>query len=291
LSSGSSCTYTIYHEKLVLHLKIIDINSLFLHEEIIPEMLDQLVKSIRKDGVIKHPVIVDEKSLVVLDGMHRVAALKKLNCKRIPVCLVDYNNPSIMVGCWYRTIKNGDLVDEQLKGIENLGFKLEEESNVENKEIGESPIVAGLKTVKTSYLIYQPFRDMKEAYDYVKVIEENLKSLNLRIEYETEVDALKMLSNRMVNAVILTPKLSKETIVKTALSGRVFAHKATRHVIPARPLYVNVPISLLSSEDISLSEANDQLKKILTKKKLKFVRSGSIIEGRRYEEDTYIFES
>jgi len=290
LGSSSSYPYTIYHEKLVLHLKIVDIDSLFLHEEIIPETLEQLVKSIKEDGVIRHPVIVDEKSFVVLDGMHRVAALKKLNCKRIPVCLVNYSNPSVMVGCWYRTIKNGASVDEELKEIEKLGFKLKEESNIKEKEIGKTPVFAGLKTFRKSYIVYQPFNDMKEAYDYIKIIEENLKNLNLEIGYETEVDALKMLSNQLVNAIILTPKLSKKIIIETALSGRVFAHKATRHVIPARPLYVNVPVRLLASEDVSLSEANEQLKEILTKKKLKLIRAGGIIEDRRYEEDTYLFE-
>ena len=290
LGSSSSYPYTIYHEKLVLHLKIVDINSLFLHEEIIPEMLEQLFKSIKEDKVIRHPVIVDEKSLVVLDGMHRVAALRRLNCKRIPVCLVDYSSPSVTVGCWYRTIKNGPSIDEKFKEITRLGFELKKKNNIEEDEIGENSIIAGLKTFKASYLIRRPFKDMKDAYDYIKIIEEGLKRLNLKVEYETEIDAFKKLSSHAVNAVLLTPKLSKENIIKTALSGRVFAHKATRHVIPARPLYVNVPLSLLSSENISLSEANEQLREILTKKKLKLIRAGSIIEDRRYEEDTYLFE-
>ena len=102
--SGSSYPYTIYHEKLSLHLKIVDINSLFLHEETIPEMLENLAAEIRMDETLRHPVIVDKESFVVLDGMHRVAALKLLSCRRIPACLVNYKSPSISVGAWYRTI-------------------------------------------------------------------------------------------------------------------------------------------------------------------------------------------
>lgn len=51
---------------------------LCLHEETIPELLERLTQHIQLDGYVKHPIIVDEKSFVVLDGTHRVVALKKL---------------------------------------------------------------------------------------------------------------------------------------------------------------------------------------------------------------------
>ena len=157
--SDSSYPYTIHHEKLSLHLKIVDINSLFLHEEIIPEMLEKLAKEIRTDEVLRHPVIVDENSFVVLDGMHRVAALKMLNCKRIPACLVDYKDSSITVGAWYRTITStsSHLIDNILKEIRGLGFRVKEGKVKSVEEIGKNGIVAEIKTRENSYLIYHTF--------------------------------------------------------------------------------------------------------------------------------------
>jgi len=64
------------------------------------KMLENLAAEIRMDEALRHPVIVDKESFVVLDGMHRVAALKILNCQRIPACLVNYKSPSISVGAW-----------------------------------------------------------------------------------------------------------------------------------------------------------------------------------------------
>jgi len=286
---NSSYPYTIHHEKLSLHLKIVDINSLFLHEETIPEALEKLTAEIEKDNVVRHPIIVDESSFVVLDGMHRVAALKKLNCKRIPVCLVDYRNPSIMVGAWYRTIEDSESIQEKLKKIENFGFKLEK-SEIKPNEIGKNDVVAAIRTLENSYLIHHSFENLKEAYDYVKNIEEKLKQWNLKIGYETERDALEKLEKGSVDGVLFTPKLEKEDIVKTALSGKVFAYKATRHIIPARPLYVNVPLKLLASTNLTLNQVNEEFKEMLTKKRLKRLPAGSLVENRRYEEDVYLFE-
>jgi len=292
LSSDSSYPFTIHHEKLSLHLKIVDINSLFLHEEIIPEMLEKLAKEIRMDKALRHPVIVDENSFVVLDGMHRVAALKMLNCRRIPVCLVDYKNPSITVGAWYRTIAsiNKYSTSEILEEIRSLGFSVKEGDVKSIEEIGKNSIVAALKTRKNSYLVCHVFKNLKEAYDHIKMIENRLKQFNLQVDYETEADSFRKLREGKVDAILQTPRLSKEEIVKIALSGKVFAHKATRHVIPARPLNINVPLKLLTLSSLSLEEANEEFRRMLMEKKLKRMPAGSYIENRRYEEDVYLFE-
>ena len=290
--SGSSYPYTIYHEKLSLHLKIVDINSLFLHEETIPEMLEKLAAEIRMDEALRHPVIVDKESFVVLDGMHRVAALKLLSCRRIPACLVNYKSPSISVGAWYRTITaaNNYSIDKMLEEMSSLGFDIERVDLEPDDKIGKNDIVAAIKTRENTHLICHSFGNLKEAYDYIKLIENRLKRLNFKVNYETEADSFKKLKEGIVDAVLLTPKLSKDEIVKTALSGEVFAHKATRHIIPARPLYVNVPLGLLTSENLSLEQVNEEFRKMLMKKKLKMIPAGSFIENRRYEEDVYLFE-
>ena len=289
---GSSYPYTIYHEKLSLHLKIVDVNSLFLHEETIPEMLEKLAAEIRMDEALRHPVIVDKESFVVLDGMHRVAALKLLSCRRIPACLVNYKSPSISVGAWYRTITsaNNYSIDKMLEEMSSLGFNIERVDLEPGYKIGKNDIVAAVKTRENTYLICHSFGNLKEAYDYIKLIENRLKQLNFKVNYDTEADSFKKLKEGIVDAILLTPKLSKDEIVKTALSGEVFAHKATRHIIPARPLYVNVPLGLLTSENLSLEQVNEEFRKMLMKKKLKMIPAGSFIENRRYEEDVYLFE-
>jgi len=83
-------------------ITLIDIGDLKPHEEIIEQLVTELARSIRDQKEVRDPLIVDRQSLVILDGMHRYNALKKLNCQRAPACLVEYDDERIGVGAWFR---------------------------------------------------------------------------------------------------------------------------------------------------------------------------------------------
>lgn len=58
-----------------------------------------LKQEILKDGELRYPIIADEKTHVILDGMHRWLALKNLGYTQIPVILVNaFHNPEVRVG-------------------------------------------------------------------------------------------------------------------------------------------------------------------------------------------------
>ncbi|MGI0149389.1 MAG: ParB N-terminal domain-containing protein, partial [Thermoplasmata archaeon] len=70
------------------------------HEQIRPALLRELTEQIRRDGVLKSPVLVADRVFVILDGHHRVEALRALGCKRISVYLVDYYSGLVTLGTW-----------------------------------------------------------------------------------------------------------------------------------------------------------------------------------------------
>jgi hypothetical protein len=73
------------------------IKKLKTHEAICPKRVLQLMEKIKKEGYLKSPVVADERTLVLLDGHHRLAALKKLGAKKVAVFLVDYKNNEVKV--------------------------------------------------------------------------------------------------------------------------------------------------------------------------------------------------
>jgi len=86
-------------EKEDLKIVLLPINSLKPHERGSPLYLELLKQEILRDGLLKYPIIADEKTHVILDGMHRWLALKSLGYTLIPVILVDaFQNPKIRVG-------------------------------------------------------------------------------------------------------------------------------------------------------------------------------------------------
>ncbi|MCS7364235.1 MAG: ParB N-terminal domain-containing protein [archaeon GB-1867-035] len=276
----SSSVFELSQLGFNVKLKLEYLKKLYIHEEIIPSLLDKLISRIKSEAVLKDPIIVDENSLVVLDGMHRVEALKRLNCNFIPVCLVDYNDPKVIVNTWWRTVR-GD-VNRLLSLIKEFDLPLESVSDFSIEKI-DTPMIITLDN-KFSITYMEGFYKL---FKLVGLIEKKLKLSGFKIWYESENDALKLLKLGMCDAIIALPRIPKSEIVNLALKRLILPHKSTRHVIPFRPLGVNVPISLLKSDDIE--EANLQFINSLKKKR------GSLLPpqrfmGRRYDEHLYVFE-
>ena len=275
---------------LELRIVLVDIDELRHHEELIPELLEELAAEIERDGYLKHPVIVDEETMVVIDGSHRIEALRALGCRRVPACLVRYRDPRITVGCWYRTLRGPQGLRELGRGLEEeLGLRLEECGRVEPHEVGRPPTALALTDGKTYLKVLAEFEHKEEAWGLVKRVEGFLTSRGFEVGFDTEEDALSKLSSGRVAMVLMTPRIEKDDVIRAARSGRVFPHKATRHVIPARPLFLNIPLEAL--RDTRPKEVvEEELKKRFSRKKIKRLPPGLLIEDRRYEEEVYVIE-
>lgn len=76
---------------------LLPIGDLKTHEAAEPERVRRVVKQVRSTGVVKKAIAVDAKSMVVLDGVHRLNALRTLGCARVPAWLLDYSDSDIVV--------------------------------------------------------------------------------------------------------------------------------------------------------------------------------------------------
>jgi len=281
--------FTILHPNIRLEIRLEEVEKLHIHEEVIPDILQKLTEEIRADDCFKHPVIVDSKTLVVLDGMHRVAAVENLGCRFIPVCLVEYENPNILVGCWCRVINHSSNLEKLVNSVRELGFTVEEcQKDTASKLVNERKATTSILSRSKCYAAYGSQKTIKEIYDAIKQIEFKLRSEGYSIAYDTENDAKDKVSSGKALSALIVPNVSKRDVVTVALRGEVFAHKTTRHVIPARPLFVNVPLEWLRGK-LSLKKANEALVKHLSQKRVKRLPPGQVLD-RRYEEELYIFE-
>ncbi len=105
----------------------------------------------------------------------------------------------------------------------------------------------------------------------VKILDAEYGKENMQFLHYKEPDIL----------AVMPYKLSKEQVVKRALSGRLFPAKTTRHVMPARPLFVTIPIRFLKGGEERIEEFN---RWILRKRVLRI--RGGITLDRHYEEET-----
>lgn len=275
--------------QLRMEIKFLSIESLFTHEETIDTALEQLKYELIEEKVLKHPIIVDAETHVVLDGMHRVAALESLDCNIAPVCLVDYQNPAIELYAWYREF-DGQLTIKSLleKIASTLKYDQVQISPIRAQEIvNQRSAIAALVNRNTVFLLASNSSlSIKEVYDKVAAVETIAQEIGYNITYSTEDDALKSLQSEK-RLILIVPSLKKKEVIENALKHTLFAQKTTRHVVPARPLFTNVPLSWLKTSDIE--EANQQLNAHLNNKRIIKKDPGSIIDGRRYEERAYLF--
>jgi hypothetical protein len=275
----------IRHEKLDLHIYLSSTNSLLLHEETIPGRVAELKREFLRDGVVRDPVVVDADSCVVLDGMHRVVALRDLNCGCIPVCAVDYLNPSIKVGAWFRSISGVRNPDEVKLALSALGLRFET-FPFDISNITENPTLAMLFAHRVCFKLKA---DSMQVFEILKIAEQCLRKLGLTVKFEAETDALQNLVNMKTEIVMTLPKIDKASVRRAGLTGRLLPHKVTRHIIPARPLGVDVPLITLTDRNISLTDSNQRLVSSLGTRGITHRPSGAVIRGRRYEEETFIF--
>ncbi|MFQ6129991.1 MAG: ParB N-terminal domain-containing protein [Candidatus Hadarchaeaceae archaeon] len=287
---GENLWFKLAAPGLELQLRLEDLGKVRIHEEIIPELLDKLVDEIKSSGKLKDPVIVDSNKLVVLDGMHRVAALKKLGCRYLPACLVDYQNLNVRVGCWYRTVQGEVNEPKFLNLFRLLGLGAEHTpSETASKALEERQASAALLIRDTCYMLKGESGEIRESYALVKRIELALREEGVRMDYENEFDAVRRARSGEVAATLMVPRVRKDEVIEAALSGNVFAHKTTRHVLSARPMHVDVPIEWLK-EDRSIEELNRMLIEHLSKRRVKRLPKGTLFEGRKYEGELWIFE-
>ncbi len=243
--------------------------------------LGLIIHDLERESLLRHPLIADRATGVILDGTHRLAALKALDCRLVPCALVEYNNPRILVERWYRII-TGSNVESFVKQTENETRKVKADTEAEEC-LALRECYASMEDGK-SFKVFPcakmtPLELIRSAYKLEQTAREN----GLRVKY----DDAKRESSSGNRLILSTVRLSKPEIVESALAGLVFPPKTTRHIIPSRPLGTSTPLELLRSEQPP--EAQTLFVNGLKSKRVKRMPEGSKIGSRRYMEEVFVF--
>jgi len=273
--------FEIRNSRISIRLSLRPIESLRPHEEIVPHELGLIVHDLERENSLRHPIIADTSSGVILDGTHRLAPLKVLECNQVPCALVEYDDPRIIVERWYRIITGSSLDEfvEELGGeTQTVPTNEEAEKCLTLRECYAS-ISDGKSWLTLPCNLTTPLELIRAAYK----IEEFAKQKGFKIKY-SDTNKPVLSSDRLVLSTIA---LNKPEIVKSALSGEVFPPKTTRHIIPSRPLATSTPLELLRSKHTR--EAQALFVQGLQSRQVKKMPEGSKIGSRRYMEEVFVF--
>jgi hypothetical protein len=287
--------YRIETHTLTLKMEVVHVASLFRHEAIIPRIANKLILEFKNLASLQNPIIVDENH-VVLDGNHRAHAFNVLKFKFIPVCKIDYFNDCTRLRYWFRLLGNVENFEVIQQTIEEFGGIFEPINNrVDLKTcLSENCLAFGVQRADTYAIARFSDKycvDPVAAYQVIQDIQDTLAAQGVSLAY---VPCKTVHKDEFCKAmkpdelVIWTPQITKEMVVGAARQHKVFAPKTTRHVIPVRPLNVNVP-GYWFTENVSLKEINRRFDKFLEKKKMRKFSAGMVLDGRYYEEELVVF--
>lgn len=235
-------------QRLVLVITVSRVEELRPHEEVVPSYLEEIKEAFRRSIYQRNPIIADLKSGVILDGTHRWAAMRALGYKWIAVCKVDYLNPSVLLDRWARRYEvRGRFEPSSLL----RGFSYEP---VEPEEVGKRD----LAVVYPGRAYKVEYKDLADAYAKLRVLEWRMAALSTLGPTYVPGD----LAPQEVKGglVLLPPTPLKHEILELARRGVLLPPKSTRHIVPARPLGVNVPLKLLAREQVNLELLNELLR-------------------------------
>ncbi len=198
-----------------IELKMVKMEKLKPHEDVLPHLVDKLIEDVKRRGLL-HPVVVDKSTYVIIDGHHRVEALKRLGLEKIPALLVDYKSSIISLRRWYYVL-DYDLI------------KCEPWSNVIEdvlctflrrivRKLKPGLYEAVLKHWKHLTRIYHD--DVLELYWLIHL---GLRDLPFKKVPEDQY--------RETMPVLVPPELNKGIVISVALRNKIFPPKTTRHII------------------------------------------------------------
>ncbi|RLE88508.1 MAG: hypothetical protein DRJ96_00145 [Thermoprotei archaeon] len=241
--------------ELELTVTVRRIEELRPHEEVVPSYLEELKAAFRRSIYQRNPIIVDATSGVILDGTHRWAAMKALGYKWITVCEVDYSNPLVLLDRWARRyrVEGSCELSSLLKGFSSEPVKPE--------EVGKRD----LAVIHAGEAYRIEYAELTDAYAKLRELEERLTSLLGKGPTYVPGDSALQGGEGIL---VLPPTPLKREILEIARSGVLLPPKSTRHMVPARPLGVNVPLKLLAREHVDpelLGEVLRQRRPVLLK--------------------------
>ncbi len=236
-----------YSERPLIHQRIvlILIDELLGHEEVVPTQVEWLKGNLKKLNYFFRPILVVKNEKVILDGHHRVVALRRLGEEmgkktiKIPCIEIKYvGNPDVTLGTWHPIYKEKKSLKFPAE-LKKIGIEFKSLDSFSPEVLKDTKYGFTLKTSDNHYFtlqgtqqsIYKKFLNhyKPEAFDYAKTIDFAINSVE----------------DGRASFALLRTRVTKQDVINTAKKKELYAPKTTRHILSFRYQDIKVPLKTL----------------------------------------------
>ncbi len=218
----------------------------------------RLTKRLTKDGLLRHPPIVSDiggGDLLLLDGANRVSALKALGCEEIPVQLVNYVSPRIMLKGWHHLLLEAEELNlrQAFENLPNCQLKAIRADQVDAK-LAFHQALAVLVEANGSCWALQAQPGLPNQTNTLMQRVNTMHQVVTCYEGKTHLERIKLadyttltqaMEGSTTRSVVLFPTLHKEELMQLVRNNAMMPTGLTRHLIPGRALGCNLPLTFL----------------------------------------------
>lgn len=265
-----------------IKLTILPLSQIKPHEKTNPDLLSEVLNGLKETGIQKDPILIDSRSYVILDGMHRRTALQEIGAKFAVCALYNYTDEKIELRRWLRCVLNENAKTYRLlDGLYNLA---ESSPELAIMKIDRSESGFAVLTQENGFFSTRNFQ-LLDIYDRLAEFDELSKKEGISIKFIKDSEIDNCLRNSFT--VLLPKELTKSDVIMISKSGKTLPYKTTRHIVPYRPLNIAYPLNALKELDL---RANlDLLKKTIASSSPRVFVKGSTYNNRVFEEKIVLF--
>lgn len=200
--------------------ELVPLDDLLGHEMTIDVELGQLIAGVLNTSTLDWPILIDEKTNLILDGHHRTEGLIALNFTNIPAILIDYQDDDLIkIGTWYPLVKC--TLDDIINVLKSNGFIIEE---VDDKELE----IKNIDNRETTALIGNDKKLYRVQGERENIFQHVRDSWLKHVKYYDDPEMCLANANKKHTAII-SWAYTKSEVINHVKKGRIFLPKTTRH--------------------------------------------------------------
>lgn len=254
-------------------IRIVPMPQCVAHEGVVRKWVEAIMTNLLDEGVMKNPIIVSRLKArtprwIVIDGMHRFAALRALQIRDILTYAIDYDDPQIGLAGWDTLLLRPVQAQRLLANVfgKDRAFSTTRVADAETARRAvttrEALLAVGDRSGAYYLLAARRRATVETCVQTCARMDAALDADGFRPLYVPDTLSVRDFRRMHCGGIVMRPLYTKAEVIDRTLAGKIFPRKSTRHLIPGRPLRVDVALAWLRGR-VSVAAKNRLLREHL----------------------------